>query len=98
MKKARLLAMLATGEGSRGELASELSVTLFVTGLGFSSCSCVFPFRSFCHGARDAVVSSEWQYGAMTKRADGQPAEKASRRKGFCIANYHESLDAEKRL
>ena len=54
--------------------------------------------RGFCHGAHDAVVSSEWQYGAMTKRADGQPAEKASRRKEFCIANYHVSLDAEKRL
>ena len=63
-----------------------------------SSCSCVFPFRGFCHGAHDAVVPNEWQYGAMTKRADGQPAEKASRRKEFCIANYHVSLDAEKRL
>lgn len=28
-----------------------------------SSCSCVFPFRGFCHGAHDAVVSREWQYG-----------------------------------
>ena len=24
---------------------------------------CVFPFRGFCHGAHDAVVSREWQYG-----------------------------------
>ena len=34
----------------------------------------------------------------MTKRADGLAAEKASRRKEFCIANYHVPLDAEKRL
>jgi hypothetical protein len=32
------------------------------------------------------------------KRADGQPAEKSSRRKEFCIANHHVLLDAEKRL
>ena len=31
-------------------------------GLGSSSCSCVFPFRGFCHGAHDAVMTTEWQH------------------------------------
>ena len=31
-------------------------------GLGSSCCSCVFPFRGFCHGAHDAVMTTDWQH------------------------------------